>query len=85
MPCEPGPLKTRVTLVADLFCGAGGSSTGARRALASLGLQMNLVAVNHWNVAIETHAGTIPKRGTIARTSTRSSQPRLCLRGSSIS
>ena len=28
MPCEPGPLKTRVTLVADLFCGAGGSSTG---------------------------------------------------------
>ena len=42
MPCEPGPRKTRVTLVADLFCGAGGSSTGARRALASLGFQMNL-------------------------------------------
>ena len=61
MPCEPGPLKTRVTLVADLFCGAGGSSTGARRALASLGLQMNLVAVNHWNVAIETHSRNHPE------------------------
>ena len=61
MPCEPGPLKTRVTLVADLFCGAGGSSTGARRALASLGLQMNLVAVNHWSVAIETHSRNHPE------------------------
>ena len=56
MPCEPEPLKTRVALVADLFCGAGGSSTGARRALAALGVQINLVAVNHWNVAIETHS-----------------------------
>ena len=53
MPCEPEPLKTRVALVADLFCGAGGSSTGARHALEALGFQMNLVAVNHWNVAIE--------------------------------
>src|ERR1700751_3390883 len=61
MPCEPGPPKNRVALVADLFCGAGGSSTGARRALASLGLQMNLVAVNHWNVAIETHSRNHPE------------------------
>jgi DNA (cytosine-5)-methyltransferase 1 len=44
-----------------LFCGAGGSSTGARRALASLGFQMNLVAVNHWNVAIETHSRNHPQ------------------------
>ena len=61
MPFESGPLKTRVALVADLFCGAGGSSTGARRALASLGFQMNLVAVNHWNVAIETHSRNHPE------------------------
>jgi len=61
MPSEPGPLKTRVVLVADLFCGAGGSSTGARRALASLGFQMNLVAVNHWNIAIETHSRNHPE------------------------
>jgi len=61
MPCEPGPQKTRVALAADLFCGAGGSSTGARRALADLGFQMNLVAVNHWNVAIETHSRNHPE------------------------
>ena len=61
MPCEPEPLKTRVALVADLFCGAGGSSAGARRALAALGFQMNLVAVNHWNVAIETHSRNHPE------------------------
>ena len=62
MACEREPLKTpRVALVADLFCGAGGSSTGARRALASLGFQMNLVAVNHWNVAIETHSRNHPE------------------------
>ena len=56
MASETAPQKTRGALVADLFCGAGGSSTGARRALASLGFQMNLVAVNRWNVAIETHS-----------------------------
>lgn len=42
-------------LVADLLCGAGGSSTGAKRALAELGLDMELVCVNHWDVAIDTH------------------------------
>lgn len=46
----------RLVLVADLFCGAGGSSTGARRALATLGLRMQLVAVNHWPTAVATHA-----------------------------
>jgi hypothetical protein len=61
MAFEREPLKTpRVALVADLFCGAGGSSTGARCALASLGFQMNLAAVNHWNVAIETHSRNHP-------------------------
>ena len=47
MPSEGPDTKIRVVLVADLFCGAGGSSTGARRALARLGFQMKLVAVNH--------------------------------------
>ena len=42
-------------LVADLFCGAGGSSTGAPQAITALDGQMDLVAVNHWNTAIETH------------------------------
>ena len=51
----------RKILVADLFCGAGGSSTGAARALADLGLEMELVCVNHWPVAIETHKANHPK------------------------
>ena len=45
----------RKFLVADLFCGAGGSSTGAAKAIASIGGEMELVAVNHWPVAVETH------------------------------
>jgi DNA (cytosine-5)-methyltransferase 1 len=39
----------------DLFCGAGGSSTGAARAGADLRL-----GLNHWQRAIETHAANFP-------------------------
>ncbi|MGH2607539.1 MAG: DNA cytosine methyltransferase, partial [Tepidiformaceae bacterium] len=39
----------------DLFCGAGGSSTGLLRACQRLGLEVQLVAVNHWKEAIDTH------------------------------
>lgn len=42
-------------LVADLFCGAGGSSTGAAQAFNELGIEMELVCLNHWETAIETH------------------------------
>jgi DNA (cytosine-5)-methyltransferase 1 len=51
---------TRKILVADLLCGAGGSSTGCERALAELGLKMELVCVNHWATAIETHTKNHP-------------------------
>lgn len=51
----------RKILVADLLCGAGGSSTGCQRALADLGLAMELVCVNHWPVAIETHQRNHPE------------------------
>ncbi|WP_309086412.1 DNA cytosine methyltransferase [Chelativorans sp.] len=51
----------RKMLVADLLCGAGGSSTGCQRALAELGLEMELVCVNHWGVAIETHKRNHPE------------------------
>jgi DNA (cytosine-5)-methyltransferase 1 len=47
-------------LVADLLCGAGGSSTGCKRALDALGLEMDLVCVNHWDVAIATHQANHP-------------------------
>jgi DNA (cytosine-5)-methyltransferase 1 len=46
--------------VADLFCGAGGSSSGAKKAIEALGFTMELVAVNHWPVSIETHQRNHP-------------------------
>jgi DNA (cytosine-5)-methyltransferase 1 len=48
-------------LVSDLFCGAGGSSTGAERAIKELGHKMTLVCINHWPVAIETHKRNHPE------------------------
>ena len=51
----------RKLLVADLLCGAGGSSTGASRALRGLRLEMELVCVNHWPTAIETHQRNHPE------------------------
>jgi DNA (cytosine-5)-methyltransferase 1 len=47
--------------VADLFCGAGGSSTGARQAIEAMGREMDLVCVNHWDRAIETHKRMHPE------------------------
>jgi len=51
---------TKSYLIADLFCGAGGSSTGAERAVKSLGATMILTCVNHWPLAIETHRRNHP-------------------------
>lgn len=45
---------------ADLFCGAGGTSTGLTRACRSLGVPLDLLAINHWNVAIATHRTNHP-------------------------
>lgn len=41
--------------IADLFCGAGGSSEGAEEAIEMLGYKPRLTAVNHWNRAVETY------------------------------
>jgi DNA (cytosine-5)-methyltransferase 1 len=51
----------RAMKVADLFCGAGGSSTGAQRAIEQLGLRMDLLCINHWPVAIDTHKRNHPE------------------------
>ena len=58
--CSSEGKMTRTYFVADLFCGAGGSSTGARRAIEKAGGTMRLVAVNHWNTAIATHSTNHP-------------------------
>lgn len=47
-------------MAADLFCGAGGSSTGLVQAAAKRALKIELLAVNHWPVAVETHARNHP-------------------------
>lgn len=46
--------------IADLFCGAGGTSTGVLQAAQELGRKINLVAVNHWDLAIATHSDNHP-------------------------
>lgn len=52
--------RVRAITAADLFCGAGGTSTGAARAASALGMRLQLTAVNHWPVAIETHTAMHP-------------------------
>lgn len=53
-------MDRRKFLAADLFCGAGGFSTSLQRALAALGIDMELVCVNHWGRAIDTHKANHP-------------------------
>ena len=53
--------KRRRIRAADLFCGAGGSSSGLRRACEQLGHELELTAINHWPTAIETHRTNDPE------------------------
>lgn len=52
---QRAPSRVRPKLMADLFCGAGGLSNGAQRAMRELDLPLTLVGVNHWPIAIETN------------------------------
>ena len=47
--------KNSYLTLTDQFCGAGGSSQGATAA----GVEVKL-ALNHWNLAIETHNANFP-------------------------
>lgn len=47
-------------LAADLFCGAGGASTGFIRACELLGIDYELLAINHWQTAVDTHSANYP-------------------------
>lgn len=44
----------------DLFAGAGGTSTGLALAAPEIGAAIDLAAVNHWEVAVETHSRNHP-------------------------
>lgn len=50
----------RTIIAADLFCGAGGSSTGLKRVADAMGVALDLTAVNHWQTAVDTHAANHP-------------------------
>jgi DNA (cytosine-5)-methyltransferase 1 len=45
---------------ADLFCGAGGTSTGLLQAAEARGRSVEMVAVNHWETAVKTHSKNHP-------------------------
>ena len=46
---------------ADLFCGAGGTSTGLAEACKEVGIsRVHLIAINHWVMAVETHKANHP-------------------------
>lgn len=60
-PTPPPVIFTKLpALVADLFAGAGGFSTGAMLALEELSIPLDLVCVNHWDTAIATHSTNHP-------------------------
>lgn len=52
---------TKPLKMADLFCGAGGTSTGAVEAAHLLRRRPELTAINHWPVAVETHKANHPE------------------------
>lgn len=47
-------------MAADLFCGAGGASTALQQACDRIGRRLNLLAINHWPIAVETHSRNHP-------------------------
>lgn len=53
----------------DLFCGAGGASTGLELALSRLKMCHKGLAINHWAVAVDTmklnHPDIVTKQMTI--------------------
>lgn len=51
--------KKEITTI-DLFCGAGGATTGLEEALRRKGLRHRGVAVNHWRVAVDTMRANHP-------------------------
>lgn len=51
----------KIIRAADLFCGAGGTSTGLVQACLAMGLDLRLVGVNHWDTAMETFTRNHPR------------------------
>jgi DNA (cytosine-5)-methyltransferase 1 len=69
-----------VIRAADLFAGAGGASTGLAQACAAAGASLDLTAVNHWPIAVETHASNHPDARHVCE-SLDTADPRKLIRG----
>src|ERR1041384_7734000 len=52
--------KGKVISAADLFCGAGGLTSGLVAAAKELNLGLRVLAINHWQIAIDTHSSNHP-------------------------
>jgi DNA (cytosine-5)-methyltransferase 1 len=52
--------KRKKIFAVDMFCGAGGTSTGLAMACSAAGIEVDLLAINHWTIAIETHSAQHP-------------------------
>jgi len=50
----------RTLSVVDMFCGAGGESTGIMQMAMEKDIKVDLYAINHWDIAIETHSANYP-------------------------
>lgn len=57
-------MKQREINTVDLFCGAGGASTGLELALERLGYKHRGIAINHWRVAVDTMKANHPSIDT---------------------
>jgi DNA (cytosine-5)-methyltransferase 1 len=63
-----GMIDPRIIQAADLFCGAGGTSSGLYSACEHVGARLDLVAVDHWKIAVETHTFNHPDARHICAT-----------------
>lgn len=55
-PVHSATVERSQILGMDMFCGAGGTSEGMLMAANELNADLQLIAINHWNVAIDTHS-----------------------------
>ena len=53
-------MSRRTVTAVDAFCGAGGTSTGLALACRDIGAEVDLLAINHWDVAVKTHSENHP-------------------------
>ncbi len=60
MSCKDSSSEKETIRAVDLFCGGGGLSTALAEACEDLSRDVELIAVNHWGKAIETHKRNHP-------------------------